>query len=256
MNYFKDYLNESEDYQNFIREFYDENNYYELTDTYGFNGNVKEHRLRRECYTLGVGTRRFSMEDNESLFKVEDFQVKVNNNQFKFIDSNGLEAKICFRGSLTPTYMPGYIAMLLQLFTPGAMYYKIGEMVKSEYIPRITYDNIILTRKRIRLTYIKEHLLRKEKESDFEYYRRLNMVFLGLKLNKEFFVVIDRSSQLEEELFKFKPLYINIENPLSVKVFEKEVAERFYPSKYEHFFMEEYLSNTGSYAKELSYEIY
>lgn len=256
MNYFKDYLNDSNDYQSFIKDFYDDNNYYELTDTYGFNGNVKEHRLSRECYNLGVGTRRFSMENSESLHRVEDFLVKVND-QFKFIDRNGKEARICFRGSLTPTYMPGYIAMLLQMFTPGAMYYKLGEMVKEESIPRITYENIILTRKRIRLTYIERHLMRKEKESDFEYYKRLNLVFSDLDLNKEFFVVIDRSTQLnDEDLYKFKPLYINIENPLSVKVFEKEVADRFDKSIYKLLFMEEYLSNSGSHVKELNYEIY
>lgn len=257
MNYFKGYLNDSEDYKKFVEDFYDDNNFYELTDTYGFNGNVKEHRLSRECYTLGVGTRRFSMENNELLHKVEDFHVKVNDNIFRFIDSEGNEAKICFRGSLTPTYMPGYIAMLLQMFTSGAMYYKLGEMVKEEYIPRITYENIILNRRRVRLTVIQEELTRKEKESDYDYYRRLNTVFLKLGLDKEFFIVIDRSSQLDdEELFKFKPLYVNIENPISVKVFEKEVVDRFDKTVNELLFMEEYLSNSGPYAKELNYEIY
>lgn len=95
--------------------------------------------------------------------------------------------------------MPGYIAILLQMFTSGAMYYKLGEMVKEEIIPRISYGNIVLNRKRIRLTYIQEELTRKDEESDFEYYRRLNLVFSKLELDKEFFVVIDRSSQLNDE---------------------------------------------------------
>lgn len=257
MNYFIEYLFDSEDYQVYTKDFYDDNNYYELSDTYGFNGNVKEHRLSRECYTVGVGNRRFSIKDNELLHKVEDFKVNVSDNLFRFIDRDGKEAKICFRGSLTPTYMPGYIAILLQMFTSGAMYYKLGEMVKEEIIPRISYGNIVLNRKRIRLTYIQEELTRKDEESDFEYYRRLNLVFSKLELDKEFFVVIDRSSQLnDEELFKFKPLYINIENPLSVKVFEKEVVDKFEKSIYDLFFMEEYLSNSGPNAKEFNFEIY
>ncbi|WP_042142090.1 hypothetical protein [Paucisalibacillus sp. EB02] len=257
MNYFKDYLHEDDDYQNYIRDFYDDNNYYELTDTYGFNGNVKEQRLSRECYTLGVGTRRFTMENDESLHMVEDFKVDIHDNLLRFIDKNGKEAKICFRGSLSPTYMPGYIAILLQMFTSGAMYYKLGEMVKKEHIPRITYDNIILTRKRVCLTFIQDEITRKEMESDFEYYKRLNIVFSKLELDKEFFIVIDRSTQLnDEELLKFKPLYINIENPLSVKVFEKEVVDGFDKSVLKLLFMEEYLSNSGPYAKELNYEIY
>ncbi|WP_026908235.1 hypothetical protein [Paucisalibacillus globulus] len=257
MNYFKDYLNEDADYRNYIKDFYDDNNYYELTDTYGFNGNVKEQRLSRECYTLGVGTRRFTMENNDSLHMVEDFKVDIRDGLFRFIDVNGEEAKICFRGSLSPTYMPGYIAILLQMFTSGAMYYKLGEMVKKEHIPRITYGNIILTRKRVCLTFIQDELIRKEIEGDYEYYKRLNLVFSKFELDKEFFIVIDRSTQLnDEELLKFKPLYINIENPLSVKVFEKEIVDKFDKSVLKLLFMEEYLSNSGPYAKELNYEIY
>lgn len=257
MNIFHEHLENSERYQSFIETFYDRNNYYDLTDTYGFNGNVKQHRLKRECYTSGIGTRRFVQGKDDTLVRLEDFTINTESNQMKFIDPFGNEAKVCFRGSLTPVYMPGYIATVLQMFTSGAMYFNVSELISRETIPRITYDHIILSRRRIRLSVIGEEVKKKTGEDDFMYYRRMNDVFSHMALPKIFFIVLDQSIQYDDEdMYRFKPLFINMDNPLSVKMFEKEVAHRFAVSDYGLLFMEEYLSNDGPYVKEYNFEIY
>src|SRR5699024_12572022 len=114
MNIFHEHLENSERYQSFIETFYDRNNYYDLTDTYGFNENVKQHRLKRECYTSGIGTRRFVQVKDDNLVRLEDFTINTESNQMKFIDTFGNEAKVCFRVSLTSVYIPCYIATVVK----------------------------------------------------------------------------------------------------------------------------------------------
>lgn len=257
MNFFNDFLDNDHQYRKFIEAFYDYNNYYDLTDTYGFNGNVKKQRLSRECYTSGIGTRRFTKEAYESLRKLEDFTINTESSQIKFMDPDGKEAKVCFRGSLTPVYMPGYIATVLQMFNSGAMYFKMSEIIDGDFVPRIIYDNVIISRGSVRLSAIKDEVKKRDGEDDFSYFKRMNAVFCRMDLYKEFFAVVDQSIQMDnEDLYKFKPLYINMENPLSLKVFEKEVINKFDESDYNLLFMEEYLSNDGQYAKEYNFEIY
>src|SRR5699024_10725842 len=169
----------------------------------------------------------------------------------------GNEAKVCFRGSLTPVYMPGYIATVLQMFTSGAMYFNVSELISRETIPRITYDHIILSRRRKRVREIGEEVKKKTGEDDFMYYRRMNDVFSHMALPKIFFIVLDQSIQYDDEdMNRFKPLYINMDNPLSVKMFKEEVAHRFAVSDYGLLFMEEYLRNDGPYVKEYNFEVY
>src|SRR5699024_11908203 len=97
MNIFHEHLENSERYQSFIETFYDRNNYYDLTDTYGFNGNVKQHRLKRECYTSGIGTRRFVQGKDDTLVRHKDFKIKTESNQMKFIDPCDNTAMVYFR---------------------------------------------------------------------------------------------------------------------------------------------------------------
>src|SRR5699024_7818202 len=113
------------------------------------------------------------------------------------------------------------------------------------------------SRRRIRLSVIGEEVKKKTGEDDFMYYRRMNDVSSHMALPKIFFIVLDQRIQYDDEdKYRFKPLYITMDNPLSVKMFEKEVAHRFAVSDYGLLFMEEYVSNDGPYVTEYNFEIY
>ncbi|MFK3937453.1 hypothetical protein ACI2JA_08045 [Alkalihalobacillus sp. NPDC078783] len=259
MNYNEKFLDLDPEYEQFLRNHYERGNYYELTDTYGFNGNIKKHRLEQECYTLGVGTRRFSIKSEEKLTKVEDFIIRIPSvgNRLELIDDEGKEVNICFRGSLTPASMPGYISVLLQFFTCGAMYYDFAELVKSTVIPRLQYGNTILNRKRVRFSVFNDQLVKQKKEKDFDYYKRLNSLFLEIGLSPTFFVVIDKEIKLQNKKYlNYKPLFFNIADPLSCKFFERKIVSKFNEDMFNRLLFEEFHSNAESLAKEINFEIY
>ncbi|MCM3339238.1 hypothetical protein M3650_11470 [Paenibacillus sp. MER TA 81-3] len=259
MNYFTSYLSNDDKYLTFSEDYYDTQNYYEFTESFGFNGNVKKMKLKRECYTIGVGTKRFLPDAERLLTKVEDFKIKIDkeNKKFRLIDMDKQTVKICFRGSLVPTSMPGYISVLLQLFSSGSMLFKFSELLEQDVMPRITYGKIVLNRQRIRLNSIGEQLKRRDGESSYQYYRRINMYFLESNLKKEFFIIAKRDFQFNDSYLRdFKPLYIDIANPIALRILEKEIISKSEMEIFNNFYIEEYLSNEGDYAKEYDIEVY
>lgn len=259
MNYFKDYLTEDSEYLEFIGQYYAGQNYYEYTESFGFNGNVKEVKLHRECYTMGVGTRRFTPQADRLLTRVEDFTVSIDpsNKKFRLIDRNKQPVKICFRGSLVPTSMPGYISVLLQLFSSGSLLLKLSELLEQERIPRIMYGPLVLNRKRIRLEQLARDLIRKTGESSEDYFMRVNMFFTEYKLDSTFFVTAKRDFLSEDAYIRdFKPLYIDIANPIALKVFENEVLSYIEKPWFQNFYMEEVLGDEELVATEYDVEIY
>ncbi|QKY71288.1 hypothetical protein [Lentibacillus sp. CBA3610] len=258
MNNYLEYLTKDENYQQFLEDHYNRNNFYEITDTFGFNGNVKIHRLKNECYMQGAGRRRFSKGEQDNLVKFEDFKVKLEHdtNMVKFVDKNDQESNICFRGSLTPMYMPSYVATIQHIFNSGEMFYKISDFVNQQIIPRLTYDQIILTRKRYRFDLFVSSLDEKSTEQDIEYFHKINIIFNKIDLPNQFFVVINKAIDTEDETwYNFKPFFVNLLDPISVKVFRK-FLNNLRASDHTIFFLEEYLSNDDETAEEYNFEIY
>ncbi|MCE5170622.1 hypothetical protein LQV63_15000 [Paenibacillus profundus] len=259
MNYFTPYLLHDDAYTAFSANYYDSQNYYEFTESFGFNGNVKNIKLKKECCTVGIGTKRFLQDAEKPLTHVEDFKIKIKkeNKRFRLIDKDKQTVKVCFRGSLVPTSMPGYISVLLQLFSSGSMLFKFSDLLERDVMPRITYGNIVLNRHRIKLSSISEELKRREGENNYHYYRRVNMYFLENNLKQKFFIIAKRDFLLNDPYLRdFKPLYIDISNPIALRILEKEMISKSETEIFHNFYIEEYLSNEGDYAKEYDIEIY
>lgn len=259
MNYFTDYLSNDNQYLNFIKDYYEDQNYYEFSESFGFNGNVKNITLNNQCYTGGIGSKRFLPEAQQVYSKIEDFKIKIDreNKKFRIVDTQNNTVKICYRGSLVPTSMPGYISVLLQLFSSGSLMFKFSDLIRYERVPRMNYGDTVLSRRRINLTSFIHELERNETESNYDYYRRINILFVEKNLNKRFFIAAKREYQFEETyLREFKPLYIDITNPIALTTLEKEILSKKNLDFFSHFYIEEYLSNSGKKAQEYDIEIY
>ncbi|MGQ8872587.1 hypothetical protein [Paenibacillus sp. TSA_86.1] len=259
MNYFTDYLSNDNQYMNFIKDYYEDQNYYEFSESFGFNGNVKNIKLDNQCYTGGIGSKRFLPEAKQAYSKIEDFKIKIDreNKKFRIVDMHNNTVKICYRGSLVPTSMPGYISVLLQLFSSGSLMFKFSDLIRHEQVPRISYGDTVLSRRRINLTSFVHEMERNEMESNYEYFRRINILFVEKKLNKRFFIAAKRGYQFEDAyLREFKPLYIDITNPIALTTLEKEILSKKELGFFSHFYIEEYLSNSGKKAQEYDIEIY
>lgn len=255
---FLDYFNKgtsTEAYRKYVEEYYEFQNYYEFLDSFGFNGNIKTLTLNKECVTLGTGMRRFiENSDNEKLV-FEDCLVKVTSGYhgIEFFDQKCKKIKVVMRGSLVPTAMPGYFSFISQLFVTGKMLFKMSDLIEAPQIQRFTMGDLILSRKRLRLSDHIAFLKREEKESDMAYFIRINMYFKKSKLPNQFFITFKRNKETMGDVIQnFKPLYVDIRNIMLLKIFEKEVIEKNYTT---NFFIEECLSNSGEYVEEFEVEI-
>ncbi|WP_156009691.1 hypothetical protein [Streptococcus ruminantium] len=257
MNYFKEYLKNDGDYLKFIDKYYNDQNYLEYTESFGFNGNVKENRLGNTCYTAAVGNSRFMQSNVVNAFEVEDFFIEIDD-KFKLVDKDGKNIKICHRGSLIPIAMPGYVSLLLQLFTSGRMMFSYSRLSNHDKLPRLLYNNIVISRKKERLSKIQEELRKQVEETDFTYYKRINLMFAERGWDRTFFVTVDKnlSSKHSNFLMSFKPLYVDVSNPVSLKVFEKDVLRHSDADIFNSLYIEEFLSNESNNVTEYDIEIF
>lgn len=257
MNYFESYMVGDVSYLKFVEDYYKAQNYMEYQETFGFNGNAKSTSLENTCYTVGVGNRRFDAEKRTHAQEIEELFVEIDD-KFKLVDKDGRSVKICHRGSLVPIAMPGYISLLLQLFSSGRMMFSYSQLNKWPETPRLTVNNIVVSRRRIKLKAFAPELIRRTGETDFEYYRRLNLYFVQNKIEKTFFVCADKNlaSIKDKFLMGFKPMYVDIANPVALKTFEKEIVSKHDSAAFEALFYEEFLSNEEAHAIEYDIEIY
>lgn len=255
MDYFMDYLKNSGEYREFKESYYYQQNYYEFLETFGFNGNVKSINLNRECITTGVGKRRFLKGPCEDVHLFEDSFIQIDGEypRIRFFDGSGKEFRTVMRGSLVPTAMPGYFSCVSQLFISGKLLMKMSDLLEGDELPRIRYGHLILTRRRIAIISHFDTLKRIGNETDYMYFRRLNRYFYDKGLPKRFFVVTKRNFNTPVEVLQgFKPLYIDIRNPVLLKVLEKDIVEK---NHFQNFYFEEYLSDDSTNATEYDIEI-
>lgn len=254
LDYFEDRTS-TEEYSNYTSHYYDAQNYHEFLDSFGFNGNIKRLTLGKECITLGTGMRRFTTEGQKDKLIFEECQIKVSESYhgIEFFNKEKEKIKVVMRGSLVPTAMPGYFSFISQLFVTGRLLFKMGDLVDAATIPRFTLGNMVLSRKRIRLSEHFTSLKKLDKEDDLSYFMRLNKYFKEHDLPDCFFITFKRNKDTMGEVIQnFKPLYVDIKNILLVKILNKEVINRNYST---NFFIEEVLGNTGEFVEEFEIEI-
>ena len=256
MDFFESYLNKNMTYLNFVDEYYYKQNYYEYIENFGFNGNIKSLQLQNKILSNKVGKKRFSSYMNK-YEELEKLNIKNTKNSGFSLEKNEKKIKIAFRGSLMPLSMPGYISTVLQLFSSGRMTFKFNRLLNNyEYIPRITIGNIVMSREKWKIIYHIKELLKKEKESEEEYFYRINKFFINAELPLEFFVIAQRDmEEKNSDIINFKPLFIDITNPIAIKVFYKEIINKYEEKELKKFFIEEHLSNDLNNVIEYDLEI-
>lgn len=261
MNYYKAFLENNKEYLSFKDNHFNKKNYYELNETLGFNGNVKDILLENQCYTVGVGAQRFNFKNikNQKLLKVEKlfFNNSSDYNNL-LVDEEGSNVQICLRGSLTPALMPGYISTLLQTFSIGGMYYRFPEIIKNKVIPRLSIGNVILSRKRIRLSFLVDKLRDVVTSNNkVDQFILLNEIFNNENIPSEIFILIDKNTHyIEDSYSKLKPMYFNINSPFSAEQLIKKITQFINNGQEDGIFIEEYLSNDSNRAEEVQFELY
>ncbi|CAM4186199.1 hypothetical protein [Saccharibacillus endophyticus] len=259
MDYFQDYLRSSEAYKQFEEDYYYGQGYREYTENFGFNGNIKESTLTQCVKTVGTGRKRFS-KIAEDYLKVETLTIGCDpvTKAVRFFEKDtGLPLKILFRGSLIPTAMPGYISTLLQLFASGRMTFKFADLVQHSSVPRMSAGRVVVCRKRTALAAMVPILGKREEESPAEHYKRLNLHYTECNSAKRFFITAKRDlSDKTFRLIDFKPFYVDLLDPVSVKVMEKEIICKYAASAYENLYLEEFLGDDSPHATEYDIEFY
>ncbi|MGE7928686.1 hypothetical protein [Lysinibacillus xylanilyticus] len=258
MDYFKEYLENDVDYKLFEQEYYLNQGYQEYTENFGFNGNIKSIYLPKRVTTVGTGRKRFSpIAKNYS--EIEEFGVSIDPvcHFITFFDrSTNADIKVLFRGSLIPTAMPGYISTLLQLFSSGRMTFKFSDLACNDSAPRLTMGNIILSRKKESLSKYRDLFLNDDVDGP-EYHRKINEYFWKNNFATKFFVVAKRD--LSDKQFKFvdfKPFYVDVANPISLRIFVKEIVKKYQDENFENLFIEENLGDDQNFATEFDLELY
>lgn len=96
---------------------------------------------------------------------------------------------------------------------------------------------------------------KKDTEAQF-YYKILTLCSKNI-VPSNFFVVAKRDlSSGEFKFIDFKPFYVDLLNPISVKQFLKEIIWKYKDEEYKDLFIEETMSNSGDFAEEYDLEIY
>ncbi|MHA2700660.1 hypothetical protein ACXZ8K_08150 [Streptococcus agalactiae] len=254
MNIFQTYISTSRTYHRFVNELYEKNNYYEITDTFGFNGNMKINTLKKRCYTNYIGNSRFISTKDD--INIDKCYMKIASNDLDLYDENDNKFRILHRGSLTPALMPGYISNLLQIFSNGAMYFRFSEMIHSDSIPELRFDNLVLSRKVNKLSVfseISDILSLTNEEQKFLF---INKLFKEYCINTIFFLRFNRNYEHENKYNKLKPMCYDIKNPLSCKFFIKTIMPYIKAEMTDEIFIEEYLDDCFEYTTEYQIEVY
>lgn len=90
-----------------------------------------------------------------------------------------------------------------------------------------------------------------------EYHRKINEYFWKNNFATKFFVVAKRD--LSDKQFKFvdfKPFYVDVANPISLRIFVKEIVKKYQDENYENLFIEENLGDDQNFATEFDLELY
>lgn len=229
LKYFKKFINNDNRYREYINKVFEDNNYLEILDFFGFNGGVHSPVLKKAC-SLNLGTERFfDRNDLNQRIKFDDLKIYYDDNdkKLKFIDKSGEEVKFAYMSSLISLMLPGYVSFITGLYSVGRMTTSIADLFECDITPRVKFSNLIVSRKRWRMKSL-DTIFSKEKIDDYDYYIKINDYFYENKIPKEFYLKYKKDyakMDLKSDMTQFKPQYVNLENPLLVKLFRKIINE-------------------------------
>lgn len=244
---FKDFfenLNDDLLYQEYVQKNYYEKNYYEVTELFGFNGGIHD-RYYDQKLNLEFGNQRFHDVGHPS---ISEFSVKYDEQtkKLKVLDPQKKEAKVAYKSSLVPVFLPGVLSVLLLLFQSGRINFDINYFLKKRSdMPRIIFENIVMYRKKWNLKLEDFANINKEASNELELYLLINDYFLNKQLPKTFFL---KKYRRGEEISAMKPLFIDITVPILFKHFINEIIHE--ENQDPMFYIEEVLPEFENKLKE------
>lgn len=219
---FKDFfenLNDDIHYQEYIQKNYYDKNYYEVTELFGFNGGIHD-RYYNQKLNLEFGNQRFH---DIGYPEMSVFSVKYDEKtkKLKVLDHQKKEAKVAYKSSLVPVFLPGVLSVLLLLFQSGRINFDINYFLKKRSsMPRIVFENIVMYRKKWNIKLADFENISKEATNELELYLLINNYFIDRHLPKTFFL---KKYRMGEEISAMKPLFIDITVPILFKHFINEI---------------------------------
>lgn len=222
---FKDFFDDLDgnpQYQDYIQKNYYDKNYYEVTELFGFNGGIHE-RLYKQKLNLELGNQRFCDTEQPD---ISTFSVKYDEKRrkLKILDHQQQEARVAYKSSLVPVFLPGVLSVLLLLFQSGRINFDINYFLKKrDYLPRIKFENIVMYRKKWNLCLEDFEIMIRDTTNDVDVYLIMNDYFVMNHLPKKFFL---KKYRLGEEISTMKPMFIDITVPALFKHFLSEIKEK------------------------------
>ncbi len=233
-DFFKD-LNTDSQYQEYIGKNYYDKNYYEVTELFGFNGGIHDRNYKQKL-NLEFGNQRFH---DVGYPHISDFSVRYDEKtkKLKVLDHQKNEARVAYKSSLVPVFLPGVLSVLLLLFQSGRINFDINYFLKKRSdMPRISFENIVMYRKKWNIKHEDIERISKDAANEVELYTLINNYFQDRDLPETFFL---KKYRMGEEISAMKPLFIDITVPILFKHFMNEITNE--ESEDPTFFIEEVL---------------
>lgn len=232
---FKDFFEkhqQTEEYSQYINDAFNNKNFYEVSETFGFNGGL--HKLKNhKSVNLNIGYQRFVNRDNETL---TNFSVKYDplTKKLDFLDSNKESFNIIYKSSLVPIFLPGILSIMLYMFQSGRFNFNVPPLFKGNFVvPRLSFNNMIISRKKWNIDISELNLLLSEgsDKASIKYQKVLDY-FKKLGMPLKFFLKHYRDGK---ELSVEKPMFFDLKSPLLFKFFVNELGSAIEKNKKVYF---------------------
>jgi len=248
---FKDFFEQSsedEDYLSYIEKNYNGKNYYEIDELFGFNGGIHD-RNQQQGVNLNIGYQQFQKESRPF---IDDFSVMYDDEKrkLKLLDIYGKEARIAYKSSLVPIFLPGILSVMLLLFQSGRLNFDVNGIGKTrDYLPRLSFDDVVMYRQRWNLDHkdIKHWI--DNSINDADRYQEVQNHFQQRNLPKQFFMKFYKH---EDEFAREKPIFIDVDIPVLFRLFINECKRSM--GKGVEIFIEEALPGPETPLKEYMVE--
>src|SRR5699024_2764737 len=122
---------------------YNGKNYYEIDELFGFNGGIHD-RNQQQGVNLNIGYQQFQKESRPF---IDDFSVMYDDEKrkLKLLDIYGKEARIAYKSSLVPIFLPGILSVMLLLFQSGRLNFDVNGIVTIRYdLIFLSFDYVVI----------------------------------------------------------------------------------------------------------------
>ncbi len=220
---FKDFFKASQNteaYVDYINKGYNQNNYYEINELFGFNGGIHE-RNSHKVANLNIGYEQFV---NKNAVSLSDFSVLYNaiTKKLDFMDDEKKDFKVIYKSSLVPIFLPGILSIMLYMFQSGRLNFNISSLFKEKArVPRIVFNNMIISRKKWNIDVKDLNNLFNNNEPISVQYKLTREYFKEKGLPLCFFLKHYRQGK---ELSVEKPMFFDLNSPLFFKFLVNEMG--------------------------------